>query len=466
MRKTKIVATISNTEKSFLQSLIDAGVDVLRLNTAHMSQEDALHMVTSIREVSDRIAILLDTKGPEVRTGQIDDPMHIVSGMEIRIRSDPVVVRDSGVLWVSYPGFIADVPIGATILLDDGLIGLRVITKTDDEMVCVAQNDGVLKSRKSVNVPNVRMRLSSVSQKDEAFLRFAVEHGVDFIAHSFVRGKQDILDVQKIIDQFGGHCKIIAKIENREGVEHLDEILDVAFGVMVARGDLAVEVPMHEVPLLQKRIIKACVAKGKPVITATQMLHSMMEYPRPTRAEVSDVANAVLDGTDAVMLSGETASGKYPLEAVQMMARVAESAEAQIVGSAFTVSDSPSTYLARAAVVATRELPIRALVVPTISGRSARTVAAHRPTVPVFALCCDSQVAREMQLSFGVVPSVLSQCMSRRELIVGALELLCAEKFLMVDDVVALVVGAPGKDSRATVLEIDTVARALETNRL
>ncbi len=326
MKKTKIVATISDQrcDVDFLRQLIGAGVNVVRLNTAHMDAKGFERVIGNVREVSNKVGILMDTKGPEVRTTLSEEPIKLTTGMPIRIGSDPSVASTETKLNVSYAGFFDDITPGAKVLIDDGEIQLRVESKDFEtrELVCTALNDAVLGSRKSVNVPGLRINLPSLTERDRTNILYAIEHGVDFIAHSFVRNRQDVQDIQEILDEHDSKIRIIAKIENQEGVDHVDEILDVAYGVMVARGDLGIEVPYERIPAIQRMLIRKCIERKRPVIVATQMLHSMIKNPLPTRAEVTDVASAIYYRTDAVMLSGETAYGKYPVEAVRTMKRI------------------------------------------------------------------------------------------------------------------------------------------------
>jgi len=296
-KQTKIVATISDLkcDVDFITELYENGMNVVRLNTAHQTQDDTLRVIENVRKVSDKIALLLDTKGPEVRTSDIDNPIDVLEGDEIYITSDKI---DNVKLFnVNYDGFVNDVSIGQVILIDDGETGLKVVKKTESALICKVQNDSVIKNKKSVNVPDASIQLPSLTQKDIDYIKFAAENNLDFIAHSFVRNKQDVIDVQLILDKYNSNAKIIAKIENREGIDNAEEILDHAYGIMIARGDLGIEILAEEVPVVQKKLIDMCIRRAQPVITATQMLHTMIKNPRPTRAEVSDVANAVFDGT-------------------------------------------------------------------------------------------------------------------------------------------------------------------------
>jgi len=331
---TKIVATISDLrcEVDFLQQLYNEGMNVVRMNSAHLQREGALKVVNNVRAVSNKIALLMDTKGPEIRTtiNEGDAKIKIKSGDIIRLVGNPDVISTKECIAVNYPYFVRDLKIGDEILIDDGEIGLIVEDKNEEYLTCRAQNDSVLGSRKSVNVPGVRINLPSLTEKDKTNILFAIEQNLDFIAHSFVRNKEDLIDIQKILDEHNSEIKIISKIENQEGVDNIDEILEHCYGVMIARGDLGIEVPQERIPGIQRRLIRKCVTAKKPVIVATQMLHSMISNPRPTRAEVTDIANAIYYRTDAVMLSGETAYGEYPVEAVRTMAKIAEEAEKTI----------------------------------------------------------------------------------------------------------------------------------------
>ena len=358
MKKTKIIATLSNQrcDEAFIRELFESGMNVVRLNTAHQSPEEALKVIKSVRAVSDRIAIMIDTKGPEIRTTQVKEETPVKTGDIVTVKGDHEGVCTLGFICVTYDQFDEDLKAGDRILIDDGSIELEVIEKKEDGLLCRANNDGVIKGRKNVNLPSVHVRnLPSLNDKDRAFIQFAIGQDIDFIAHSFVRNKKDVLAIQELLDARNSAIKIIAKIENQEGVDHIDEILDHAYGAMIARGDLAIEIPAERIPIIQKNLVQTCIERRKPVIVATQMLQSMIYAPRPTRAEVSDVANACLDHTDAVMLSAETAQGKYPLEAVKMMAKIAEEVEKSrgtFTDTRYEAEGNVTGYLAKAAVKA------------------------------------------------------------------------------------------------------------------
>jgi pyruvate kinase len=462
---TKILATISvnHCSEQLLHDLHAAGMDAVRLNTAHMTTEEALQVVRMVRATSDRIGILIDTKGPEIRTREIEQAIPLESGETICIvRSTPT----GKALCMSYPHFVDEVPEGAVILIEDGTIELEVVQKKTDELVCIAKNKGLIAAKKNVNVPSVRLNLPSLSGRDEEFIRFAARYELDFIAHSFVRNRTDIQAVQDILDDEGSSVKIIAKIENTDGVEHLDDILDAAAGVMIARGDLGVEVPFEKLPIIQKRIIQTCTRKSKIVITATQMLHTMIENPRPTRAEVSDVANAVFDGTDVLMLSGETANGKYPLEAVKTMARIACEAEAErpmgwnLEKEADT--HNKRVYFARAAAHACREMPVKAIIADTETGRIARLVSSHRPPVPIYVKSPDIHTVRELSLTYGVYAQQQARSANTEQLISQSVRSLLSEGVLEEEDVVVIVGGTPGLSGTTNFLVINNVAHCLQ----
>lgn len=450
LKRTKIVATISgnNCAIPFVRSLHEAGMDVARLNTAHISLAEAETAVANIRAVSDKIAIMVDTKGPEVRTFHLAEPLTVGAGDVITISSEPVTAGAG--FQVSYANFCDEVKVGHQVLLNDGEMALVVREKQKKSLRCEVLNGGVIKNKKTVNVPEAEMNLPSLTKADREFIEFAIRHDIDFIAHSFVRNRDDVMAVQSLLDTDHSPIKIIAKIENRQGVRNLDSILDEAYGVMVARGDLGVEIPAEEVPLIQKKIIYECVRRRKPVITATQMLQGMMDSPRPTRAEVSDVANAVFDGTDAVMLSGETAQGKYPVEAVATMTRILRQAEGAS-GEHFTSvreiecsDDVVRAFFVKNAIDSVKHLPVKAILCSTDTGSAANLCAAHRGTVPVFALCHSRQVLRQLALSFGVYP-LYSECREMgNALFLTTAKILLNEGKLAPDDLVALLGNYPG----------------------
>lgn len=466
-KQTKIVATISdlNCDVDFLTELYENGMDVVRLNTAHQTHEDTLKVIKNVRKVSDKIALLLDTKGPEVRTCDMEETLTVKEGDEVLISSKKIKGRQS--FNVNYAGFAKDVGKGHIILIDDGETGLEIIDKKDGVLVCTVLNDGEIKNNKSINVPDVSIQLPSLTQKDRDYIKFAAENKLDFIAHSFVRNKQDVLDVQAILDKYKSHAKIIAKIENRAGVDNVQEILDHAYGIMIARGDLGIEIPAEDVPVVQKQLINICIRRAQPVITATQMLHSMIKNPRPTRAEVSDVANAVFDGTDALMLSGETAYGEYPVESVQTMANIARNVEAQ-KPHAFTrkgySDDTVRSFLARNAVKAAVKLPVAAIVSDTHSGYSARILASHRSHVPIYVMCHKKEVMRRLSLNYGLYPDYIEAAETITDLTTRNLNHLVKDTELNINDLVVLMAGNPQSTEAADFIEINTVANCVNNS--
>ena len=386
LKHTKIVATISDKrcDVPFIQQLFDEGMDVVRLNSAHLDQEGFLKIITNVRAVSDRIAILVDTKGPEIRTTAALTPIELATGERVKVIGDPRGISSKETIYVSYPNIADEMKVGDDILIDDGEIDLKVIGKEDDCLLCSVQNDGTVGSRKSVNIPGVRINLPTITDRDRDFIALADKYEVDFIAHSFVRSKEDVLEVQAILDELKSPIKIIAKIENQEGVDNADEILQHAYGVMIARGDLGIEVPQEKIPAIQRMLIRKAIKYKKPVIVATQMLHSMIEHPRPTRAEITDIANAIYYRTDAIMLSGETAYGKYPVEAVRTMTKVAHETEKTKLAEndirvPYDFDDNEVTsFLAKQAVKTASRLNTQAIFTDSHTGRTARVLAAFR----------------------------------------------------------------------------------------
>ena len=469
-KQTKIICTlaVNRSDSDFIAQLVENGMDVVRLNTAHLSIADAEKIIANIRSVSDRVGILLDTKGPEVRTCNLDKTLYLKTGDTVEISS--TAVPKSG-FQVSYSGFVEDVPPGSRVLIDDGLLALSVDRKNGDTLICTALNDGEIKNKKGVNVPGVQLDLPALTEKDAEFIDWATRSPVDFIAHSFVRCREDVLAIQSILDLRHSPIKIIAKIENQEGVKNLDSILDVAHGIMVARGDLGIEIPAEEVPGIQKRMIMACIRRVKPVITATQMLQSMVDNPRPTRAEVSDVANAVYDGTDAIMLSGETAYGKFPVEAVQIMSKIAKTVESQKASllDVLPVYEQsadvmPRNHLAKAAVSCAAALPVKAIVTSTNAGITARICASYRGNIPVLALSENMSTVRQLSLSYGVYSAKIDVSQTTDdELVRVCLRKMLDEKRIELDDLIVFVGGGHQQASQHTnLLQIETPAILLK----
>jgi pyruvate kinase len=462
-KRTKIVATISdkNCSVEFIKQLYDEGMDVVRINSAHLNLEGALKIINNTREVSDKIAILIDTKGPEIRTTICDNYIQIKKGDRIDIIGDPDKKTSDKTIYVSYRNFSTDIPLDTMIMLDDGDIGLKSVRRNKETLECIAQNDGMLGSRKSVNIPGVKLSLPSLTDKDRQFIEMAVKNDVDFIAHSFVRSQQDVIDVQTVIDSFKGELKIIAKIENQEGVENFGEILDNVYGIMVARGDLAIEIPYEKIPGLQKMIISRCIYMRKPVIVATQMLHSMINNPRPTRAEVSDIASAIYSQTDAIMLSGETANGKYPVESVRTMTKVAleveNNKEKFLELPYMNVTGEISAYLAKVAVKTSFRIGAKAIFADTLGGRTIRDMASYRGINPIMAQCYSERTMRQLALSYGVYHSYQEKQETVDEFIHVALKKLVKTHNLKNDDIIVVLAGNFSGGSGFSFIEVGTV---------
>ena len=454
IKMTKVVCTIGpkSESKEMLTKLVESGMNVMRLNFSHGDFEEHGGRIKNIREVMKEtgkyVAIMLDTKGPEIRTGKLvnDEDVLLKAGNKIVITTDYSFVGNADKISVSYPGITKDLKAGNTILLDDGLIGLTVDKIEGDEIFCTINNTGELGGTKGVNLPGVSVGLPALAEKDIADLKFGCEQGVDYIAASFIRKASDVAEVRKVLDENGGHnIKIMSKIESQEGIDNFDEILELSDAIMVARGDLGVEVPAEEVPFMQKMMIRKCNAAGKPVVTATQMLDSMIRNPRPTRAEAGDVANAILDGTDAVMLSGESAKGKYPAEAVKMMATISartdefkkfkhiEKPEGEV-----TVTEA----ISMGAVETSQLLNAKLIVCWTKTGRAARMIRKYGPTAPILALTDNDQTARQLAFVRGVRAYVATDLDKADDFFKKALEVAAQhESDVKAGDLVVLVTG-------------------------
>jgi pyruvate kinase len=462
-KRTKIVATISdkNCEPGFIRDLYEAGMDVIRINSAHLDAEGAIRIIKNTREVSDRIAILVDTKGPEIRTTACEEPIEVKKGDSIKITGDPEKMSSGKELCVNLKTIASEIPPGSMVMISDGDVELKVLRKEGNSVICRAENDGIVGSRKSVNIPGVKISLPSLNDKDRIFIKMAVENNVDFIAHSFVRSGQDVLDVQAELDKYESEIKIIAKIENGEGVENLSEILESAYGIMVARGDLAVEIPYEKIPSVQRMIISRCIYMRKPVIVATQMLHTMIKNPRPTRAEVSDIASAIYSQTDAVMLSGETATGKYPVEAVKTMTKVAleveKNKEKYLDTPYLHATGEVSSYLAKVAVETSLRINAKAIIADTRGGKTIRDMASNRGYNHILAQCYSMRTMRELALSYGVYPSFQEQRTTVDEFIHIALQNLITAHDLRDDDIVVVLAGNFSGGSGFSFIEVGTV---------
>ena len=467
-KNTKIVATLSDLrcDVDFIQKLFDAGMDVVRLNTAHQDEEGTLRVINNVRAVSDKIAIMLDTKGPEIRTCFLENPLLIVKDKEYVFSGNVSASLDNHIP-TTYEGIVSDVPLNATILVDDGYVAFKVIKKDSSGLHTVALNNGEVKNKKSINIPNISINLPALTEKDKSFIRFAARNNLDFIAHSFVRNKNDVNEVQKILDEEGSSIGIISKIENKEGVDNIQEIIDESYGVMIARGDLAIEIPAAQIPLLQKEIIQKCLQSAKPVIVATQMLESMIKQPRPTRAEVSDVANAIIDGASAIMLSGETAYGDYPIEAVQTMSDVAldlHNRKAKICTAQLHLAQRGiSSEIAILAAELATKVSAKAVIVPSITGKTARVISAIRTRKPIFALCYDESTMRKLALSHGIRAGKIAEFHSTDELVSGCITHLVDNGSLTSTDLVVFLGGTVrGKPHRTNFLEVAVVSDILE----
>ena len=476
MKKTKIVCTIGPASESvdMLVNLINAGMNVCRLNFSHGDYEEHGARIKNIREAvkitGKRVAILLDTKGPEIRTNDMENgAITMKIGDSVRISMTEVLGTNEK-FSITYPELINDVNVGSHILLDDGLIDLEVtdIDRDANEIVTVVKNEGVLKNKKGVNVPGVSVNLPGITEKDANDIRFGIGQGIDFIAASFVRRASDVLEITKILEEENAtHIQIIPKIENQEGIDNIDEILKVSDGLMVARGDMGVEIPTEDVPVVQKALIKKCNALGKPVITATQMLDSMQRNPRPTRAEANDVANAIYDGTDAVMLSGETAAGDYPLEAVQTMARIAvRTEETSVNQDSFALKLYSKTDMTEAIGQSVghtaRNLGIQTIVAATESGHTARMISKYRPKAHIVAITFSEQKARSLSLSWGVYATVADKPSSTDEMFNLASKVSQEEGYASEGDLIIITAGVPvGEKGTTNLMKIQMIGSKL-----
>lgn len=469
MKQTKIVASISDRRCStdFIRKLFFAGVNVVRMNTAHATPDGIRTIVNNVRAVSPHIALMIDTKGPEVRTTGVASPIEYKTGDVVKIFGRAAMDTTHDIINVSYADITRDVKVGDDMLFDDGELAMKVIENTGPMLVAQVQNDGVLGSHKSVNVPGEHIDLPALTEKDIENIHLAIELDIDFIAHSFVRSADDVKAIQKILDEHNSDIKIISKIENQEGVDNIDEIIDASYGIMVARGDLGIEVPLKRIPGIQRQIIKKCVEKKKPVIVATQLLHTMINNPRPTRAEVTDIANAIYSNTDALMLSGETASGKYPLEAVQTMASIAEQAEHdrnEIAAMEVPMSANCTQreFLAHAAIDATRKIGVAGIITASETGETARHLAAFRGPTPVLAICYREKTQRWLNLSYGITPIYQREHTTPEHTFIAALRMLRQKGYIQLNDKIAYLGGSLGDNGGTSYLEINRVSQVFD----
>ncbi len=471
MRKTKIVCTIgpASEKEEVLRGLISAGMNVARLNFSHgdhKSHAEKLEKIRRIsREMNQPIAVLLDTRGPEVRIRDFEGGcVRLSAGQKFTLTTEEVMGSAERVS-ITYKNLVNDVKPGAVILIDDGLIGLTVDEVTETDIVCTVQNGGQVSNRKGINVPGTELTMPFIDERDRSDILFGCKMGFDFIAASFVRCREDILEIRKILEEQHSRIRIIAKIENHQGIQNMEEIVEEADGIMVARGDMGVEIPMEEVPIVQKRMIKLAVKAGKHVITATQMLDSMMKNPRPTRAEITDVANAIYDGTTAIMLSGETASGSYPVEAVQTMARIAERTERDIdytvrvrkSGKKMIARDITSSICHATCHVAA-ELNAAAIITVTMSGFTSAMIARYKPACPIISCATSRLVWRQMNLQWGVLPLLIAEESIAEDLFREAVAAAVDAGYVKKGDCVVLTAGIPlgvsGNTNMLRVVEI------------
>ncbi len=475
MRKTKIVCTLgpSTDKDGILKDMMLAGMNVARFNFSHGSHEEHLGRLTKVKalrkELQLPVAVLLDTKGPEIRLGDFKaGRVQLKKGQMFTLTTDEIL-GDETICSVTYKDLPQDVVPGSAILLDDGLVGLTVDHMDESGIVCVVNNDGVVSNHKGVNVPGAHLSMPYMSAKDRDDIMFGIEQGFDFIAASFVRRAADILEIRSILDSKKcDFIKIIAKIENQEGVDNIDEILSVADGIMVARGDMGVEIDFTEIPIIQKDIISRCYNAGKPVITATQMLDSMMVNPRPTRAEITDVANAIYDGTSAIMLSGETAAGAWPVDAVRTMSAIAERTESDINYKKRLLNRPTENHLSVAAAIAhaacTTALDIKANAIITVtkSGETARLLSKYRPSNGVLACVMSEQVYRQLSLSWGVIPLFMEYAHDTDTLIEKSVETAKNAGYIQDGDLVVITAGVPvGVSGTTNMIKAHLVGDAL-----
>ena len=475
MKKTKIVATIGPTSESeeMLEKLFQAGVNVCRLNFSHGDHNEHQKRIDAIKRVRERmnlpIALMLDTKGPEIRLKNFKEGVvEIKQGQDFTLTTRDIL-GDETIVGISYEGLPRDLEVGGRVLIDDGLVEFRVKELKGTEILMEALNDGVLKNHKGVNIPNVRISLPALTEKDIEDIIFGVQNDMDFIAASFIRKASDVNDIRRILeDNHGIKVDIISKIENQEGVDNIDEIINVSDGIMVARGDLGVEVPTEKIPLIQKELIRKCNLAGKAVITATQMLDSMMRNPRPTRAEVTDIANAIIDGSSAIMLSGETAAGKYPVEAVQMMYSIAINTENSLDYKEMLKLRSmrneitTTNAISKATVNTASDLGAKAIITATSSGYTSKAISKFRPKAPIIAATTSEKVMRKMALEWGVYPVLAPLSKSTDEVIDLSVKATIEAGYAGEGDLVVITAGIPvGLSGTTNLIKVHTIGKVL-----
>ncbi len=473
-KKTKIVCTLGPASQSeeTLTKLVENGLNVCRFNFSHGSHEEHKERMDTVKKVREKlnkpVAILLDTKGPEIRTGNFADPeVFLEEGSKFIITMEDVIGTNE-ICTVSYKGLAEDVVEGDKILIDDGLVGLRVEEVIGEEIHCIVENSGIVKNHKGINVPGVKINLPALTPKDVSDIEFGIAQGIDFIAASFVRKASDVLAIREVLENNNAtDIQIISKIENQEGVDNLEEILQVSDGLMVARGDLGVEIPTEEMPIVQKEMIKKCNELGKPVITATQMLDSMIRNPRPTRAEVTDVANAIYDGTDAIMLSGETAAGKYPVEAVKVMAAIAKRIEETLdhdntLRNKGLNSTNVTDAISYATCTTAKSLNASAIVTSTSSGHTARMVSKFKPNTPIIAATPNERTSRQLALSWGVYTVICQQALTTDDLIDNSIESSKKEGFIKEGELVVITAGVPtGVSGTTNLIKVHVISEEI-----
>lgn len=475
MKKTKIICTVgpASEDRQILRSMMLNGMNGARLNFSHGTHEGQKRKIDLIKELREElnlpIPIILDTKGPEIRTGRFAEKEVKLTEGQKYILSTEDVLGTSEMCSVSYKGLIEDVKPGNQVLVDDGLVGMTIDEIRGSQIICTVNNSGIIKDYKSVNVPGVSVKLPAITDKDKDDILFGIGEQIDFIAQSFARKSTDIQEMRVFLEESGAeHVKIIAKIENKEGVDNISDIIQDADIIMVARGDLGVEIPAEQVPLIQKKIIKLCNFAGKPVITATQMMDSMIRNPRPTRAEVADVANAIFDGTDVIMLSGETASGRYPEESVRTMNDIAITTEAAInydklLGEKSTAKDDSITdAIGYATCTSAQGLKAAAIITPTTTGHTAKVVSKFRPKAPILAFTRYDQVARQLSLVWGVTPLVFGPALTEIDVFREAVNASVKKGFVSDKDLIVITAGAPvGVGGMTNMLRIHIVGNKI-----
>ena len=479
MRRTKIVCTLgpSTDKEDVLRNLMKNGMNVARMNFSHGTHEEQkarLDMIKKLREeLNLPVAALLDTKGPEIRIGDVEGgKLELKPGQEFTLTTEEMLGTEKKVT-ITYKELYKDVEPEDSILIDDGLIGMEVVRIDESDIVCRVKNGGFISNHKGVNVPGVELNMPFVSPKDLADIVFAVEQDYDFIAASFTRTAEDIMEIRKILQEHGGEkIHIIAKLENKQGVKNCEDILRVADGIMIARGDMGVEIPLEEVPVIQKELIRKAMHMGKPVITATQMLDSMMKNPRPTRAETSDVANAIYQGTSAIMLSGETAAGAYPIEAVQTMAKIAERTEQDIDYSREfkprKLAEAPdvTSAISHATCTTAADLKAAAIVAVSKSGRTVSRIAKYLPVCPIIGCTTDERVYRQLNLLWGVTPVVMKEANTADELFDHAVELAEQKGLIARGELVVIAAGVPvGLSGTTNMMKVQIAGNALVTGK-